>query len=87
MQNITGIGLYIQTKEDRQQMNIIILSTEERVCSPLQAKALALQVAAQVVIALKEEAIAFYADNQTWLRMHSLEIFEIIMGIGKLGVT
>lgn len=63
-ENVTGIGISIQLAKEHQHVNISILVSEEPILSPLQAEAMALQVAAQVVIAITTGNIMFFTDNQ-----------------------
>ncbi|XP_044319414.1 uncharacterized protein [Triticum aestivum] len=63
-ENTTGIEISIQFAKEQQHVNISILVSEEPIISPLQAEAMALQVAAQVVIAITTGNIMFFTDNQ-----------------------
>ena len=63
-QNITGIGIYIELAKEHQQVNISILVFEKPIHSPLQAEAMALQVAAKVLSTVAAGDIIFFTDSQ-----------------------
>lgn len=58
-----GIGIAIHAGQ-QQKLTLHISATGKEVKSPLQAEALALQIAAQITTALTDREITFYVDNQ-----------------------